>query len=684
VRNDPSDGRLLPAAWTLSAAGALAFACAIELAARQVIRESLVHALTGLPAPSATAVVTACAAVLLLAAAWLRSQRALGVSTVVGLALALSLTGGVALQQQLGARLGSDGFFYYAFLRSLVNDRDLDLANDYVLLGLSGSIVTARTVTGYAPTAWAVGPALAWMPFYAVGHLGARHLAGSGLPVATDGSSYPYRQAMCLAGLCYGLLGFWCCYRFAASFFAEHVAALATAALALGSFMTWYLVKEPTMSHATSMCVVAGFLLAWARMRGRRTAWQWALLGLLAGVMAATRWQNLLFTAFPAVEAVKAGVLARNAAERRATLVGPGVFAVAVLVGFGPQLAAWRAIYGSPFAVSPNSPEMFWTRPEIVRVLWSSRNGLFSSSPITYVAALGLVVSAVRARGAGWLPLAVFCVSIWVNASVEDWWGGTAYGARRFDSTIPLLVLGLAASMEALAGWVARRPMAPVAVLLGGLVLWNITAFGAALAGRFGGSMPQPFSEVSGVQARLAHRWFGYPFSYPANLAFAIRERVAPFRYDDFAFPMLEDPQRPYGRIDLGERDDSYVGDGWYQPESASDGASFRWSAARGELLVPLHHAAPVTAQLRVRPFSYPGASPTLIVGVNGRAFGPFPLTTEWQRVDFDTDVSDWRAGVNRVDLTWPGAQSPSRVKTGNDSRELGGMVDYVRIAVRP
>jgi hypothetical protein len=147
---------------------------------------------------------------------------------------------------------------------------------------------------------------------------------------------------------------------------------------------------------------------------------------------------------------------------------------------------------------------------------------------------------------------------------------------------------------------------------------------------------------------------------------------------------MLEDPSRPYGRIDLGERDESYVGDGWYGAESARGGRSFRWSAATGELLVPLHHAAPLTVQAQVRPFTYPGSTPTLIVRINGHGFGPFPLTRHWQRVEFATDASPWKAGVNRVELVWPGGGSPVRLKTGNDPRELGGMVDYLRIAVRP
>jgi hypothetical protein len=315
-------------------------------------------------------------------------------------------------------------------------------------------------------------------------------------------------------------------------------------------------------------------------------------------------------------------------------------------------------------------------------MLWSSRNGLFATSPVTYLAALGLVVFAIRDRAFGRLALAVFVLAVYVNASVEDWWGGVAFGARRFDGTVPLLVTGLAAAIDGLRRWVVKRPLAAVTVLLGALVLWNVTAMATAAAGRFVGSGPKSFGDLAVDQARTLSRWIGHPFSYPVNLIYAAREGVAPFRYDDFAFPMLGDPEQPYGRVDIGLRDEAYLGDGWYQADTLPDGTTARWSQATAEVLLPLDHAAPLTVQLRVKPFAYPGASLRLAVRVNGRHFGPFPLGADWQRVDFPTDASAWIAGVNRVRLVWLGAAVPAAVGINNDSRELGGAVDYVRIQV--
>src|SRR6185436_1821166 len=119
-----------------------------------------------------------------------------------------------------------------------------------------------------------------------------------------DGTSYPYRQSVCIAGLVYGLLGCWFAFRLARMFFPADVSSAAVIATVCGSFMAWYLVKEPSMTHAPSMAAVAGFAWLWAATRERRTTQQWIGLGAIAGFMTLLRWQNLLFAVLPASDAV--------------------------------------------------------------------------------------------------------------------------------------------------------------------------------------------------------------------------------------------------------------------------------------------------------------------------------------------------------------------------------------------
>src|SRR5258708_12150412 len=99
---------------------------------------------------------------------------------------------GVVGQMQLGARLQIHGFYYYAYLRSMAFDRDVDLTNDYRLLGMGDKAQLFQpTPTGHAQSAWTIGPAIVWSPFFAVGHVVARRLHAGGAAGAVDGPPCP-------------------------------------------------------------------------------------------------------------------------------------------------------------------------------------------------------------------------------------------------------------------------------------------------------------------------------------------------------------------------------------------------------------------------------------------------------------------------------------------------------------
>jgi hypothetical protein len=665
-------------------------ACGLELLARQLARRSLTVIIGRTEGPSFPALlgVAGLAAVVGMAFLWRRARRETGTAAkttdgVVRLALVTAFVFGLAAQQHLGARIQSDGFFYFAYLRSLAFDHDVDLTNDYQMIGVGADrAMGSPTETGYAHTAWSIGPAVLWSPFFAVGHGVAHVLLAANVPMNVDGTSFPYRQSVCVGSLFYALLGLWFCYRLASRFFEAALAGWAAALVGLGSFILWYAVKEPTMSHALSMAAVSAFLWAWVATGDHRRGWQWALAGALAGVMMAVRWQNLVFLALPAIDVVVA--LVRGDRQSRAPLVaGVAVAGASAVVAFLPQALAWQAIYGSPLAVSPLSPKMFWTHPQLVLALWSSRNGLFATSPVAYVAAIGLVAFAWRERRFGIRALLLFILAAYVNSVVADWWGGAAYGARRFDGTIPLLVVGMAAALDLGRSWLARRPLAGVVSAFALLVVWNLTCMAAALDGAYYLSSPRSFGQVGAEQARVLHRWIGYPFSYPMNLLHAARYGVAPARWDQLAFVFLTDPAMGYGRVDVGNNDDVYLGGGWHAVEKAPDGRTSRWTTASAEMLLPLDHAAPLTVQLQLTPFMYPNApAPQIRVLINGRVFGPFTLAPDWQRLDFPTEDAVWHSGVNRLQIEALTPASPARVGVSGDTRELGVAVDYIRLQV--
>jgi hypothetical protein len=656
--------------------------CAIELCSREVARRSLAALVTGHPPSTTTIVVAVLVAATVLLVLSTPRRRTLPV-------LALAFVVGIAAQLQLGARLQSDGFYYFAYLRSLAFDHDVDFNNDYRLLGLGDkTYLFNATPTGYAHSAWTIGPAFAWAPFFGAAHVVAQGLKRAGVEVATDGTSYPYRQAICVAGLFYGLLGCWFCCRIARRFFTTGVAAAATTFTAAGSFIVWYFVKEPSMTHSLAFASVAAFVWLWVATIDTRTRAQWAWLGVLAGFMALVRWQSALFAILPAWDAARAlwraiGQRDRAGAQR---VIGEGLlFLACAVIAFSPQMLAWKSIYGSYVARSPVGPAIRWGSPQIADILWSARNGLFSTSPILYLAAIGLAAFAIRQPAIGAPAIAAVALMVYFNAAIQDWWGSAAFGGRRFDGTLPLFVIGLAAFLDRGAVVVRRHAQAALAAGLSVLVLWNIALLAAAQAGvvRIGETLP--FDRAWAAQSHEFHRWFGNPFSYPANLLFALRNGVSVGDYDLLRMNrFLSDPLRPYGRIDIGEDDDWSAVDGWHAPER-EDSTTYRWASARARLRVALDHPARLRIDVRLHAFAFPGAPPQILtIDVNGTRCSPVVVGGEWQIAQCVLESSAWRSGVNAVVLEFSRADRPADVGIGGDTRALAAAVDYLRVTVVP
>jgi hypothetical protein len=187
----------------------------LELASRSVARASLFTSAVGTASPTLAVVATACGLAFLALAA-LRLGGRLTANAAAVVVLLMAFVAGMAGQLRVGARLQSDGFYYFAHLRSLWFDRDQDLTNDYRLLGLGDKAhLFTPTPTRHAQSAWTIGPSFVWAPFFAVGDRVARSLNAGGRLVAVDGTSFPYRQAVCVAGLAWGLVGLFFCFRLA-------------------------------------------------------------------------------------------------------------------------------------------------------------------------------------------------------------------------------------------------------------------------------------------------------------------------------------------------------------------------------------------------------------------------------------------------------------------------------------
>ena len=372
-------------------------------------------------------------------------------------------------------RATGDGRNYFSQVRSIVVDHDLDFANESA----------AFRDTGFTRV-FPVGAAVLWMPFYALLYawFGLLNLLGADLP--HDGYWNPYQQMVGLATLLYGYAGLFIAYRLARHMTGAGTALAAGVSICCGGFLIWYLTIEASYAHALSFAMVTAFLALWYTSRGVRSTGQWAALGAIAALMTMVRWQDVLWV-LPVMldEALDARrILRLRGLELRALLRDWALCIGTYLVVVVPQLLVWKANNGGFFTMPElMTSSQWWFDPKPIEVLFSSNHGLLAWNPIFYLALLGIPLLVRRQVRVGLLLLVGFTAQLYVISAVEDWWGGSAFGARRFDSTTFVFILGLALVLQL----IRRRPGIAVAAILSPLVALNVTF----IADIRGGQAPQ-------------------------------------------------------------------------------------------------------------------------------------------------------------------------------------------------
>lgn len=552
--------------------------------------------------------------------------------------------------QTVGDRLsGVDAMSYYAFLRSMLKDRDFDLANEYTRFGMIGRPDLSKpTKTGLRRSIYSVGPAVAWTPFFLLGEGFARVQAVLAGRADLSGYGRPHRNATALGSLLYGFGAILLIHSLLRRHFRE-ATALGAALLVWGAtFFHFYLVFQPLYANNTSTFLAAAILWLWDRDRERRGAWEAFFLGVVLGLAMCVRWQNGVLLALPGLE-----LLARWRREPRAlpqlaglgALVGLGTF-----IGAFPQMAAWKALYDVWVLPYPPHGADFvrLDHPWILETLFSSRHGLLSWTPALWAGYLGFV-PLLRRRPALALPLVPPLVLMtYVNMCAGDWWAGGSFSNRRFDSLLPLLALGFAASIDVARGQLRRRPGLAPGLAAVGVVAWNVTLVAQVQRGLLPADDTVAFPALAEGSARMVSASVGFPTTWPASWIFAWRHRRPPSQYEVLVGRYLFYRQNSLGpRVDLGEPEfERLLGEGWGPPASVG-GASGRRLLGRGRLFAPLD--VPEDLELRFRVSA--GAGGILRVLVNGRETGRFDVPEPRAIRSASAPAERWRRELNEVTL---------------------------------
>jgi hypothetical protein len=306
----------------------------------------------------------------------------------------------------------TDEVQYYAYLRSVYFDHDLDFRNEYEHFAAVGEqqqppdpavrnallhidAQNPNPATGKLRNVAPIGSAIMWAPGFVLADLGVRAANALGARIAADGYSRPYIWAVCFMSALYSLGGLLLSYRLARRFAGAFAAALATIAIWLASPLVMYTFVLMPWSHTSGFFLYALFLTVWLGPdEGRRTKdggqtisddthrssfvtphsspRRWALLGLIGGLMTITREQLGLLLVIPAAEAAityATLVRARRWDAVRHLLAGHALFVAVFATTLVPQLAAYQILNGRPLPSSTVGSKLIWCSPHFIDTL---------------------------------------------------------------------------------------------------------------------------------------------------------------------------------------------------------------------------------------------------------------------------------------------------------------------------
>src|SRR5438874_2971298 len=177
------------------------------------------------------------------------SGRILGAVDLYLLAVLLLLV--LIAQLKLNNGVTSDGALYFAHLRSLIFDHDLQIDAEIQFLGLPARPHHVIPI----------GPTILWAPLYLLVALGDWIGSRAGLWTRETGvalgSTGPYIQATFLASYATAAAGIVALHVRLRREFGGAIAFLTSLLIVGATTLLWYIVAEPSMTHAASFGAVA-------------------------------------------------------------------------------------------------------------------------------------------------------------------------------------------------------------------------------------------------------------------------------------------------------------------------------------------------------------------------------------------------------------------------------------------
>lgn len=452
----------------------------------------------------------------------------------------------------------SDGYYYYLYLPALFFT-SCDFGPFYKVYNavrFEKNIKTDKWENGFN-----VGSAVLWSPFFLSAHI----LYGKkfeSLPPYQRAFGTPYERFVCKGTFIYVWIGFILLFIWLLKKFNPLIALLAVLSMATASFMPWYYIKEPGMSHGNIFFICSILIVFWFWGYGEesvktRELWKYFIAGIILGIASATRLQVIFYSVIFILEFVRLIYQEKKNLKPilKRIILNSILLFIGFVIGFLPQMLSWKYIYGTYFTFPQGKNFIQYGRPLISNILFSSRNGLFTWSPIMYLATLSLLWLPIKMKFRGFILLSVIILQFYLNSCIEDWWCGYSFSLRRMASELPIWTIGLAFTYSFINEQIQKRPYLLSVIVISGIFLlfyffnpavnlsiseWSkLTSRSIPLDSLYSKVFTNRFSSIRNK--------YGTPLCFPINYIYSWKYGITPKEYETIIGQYFLDEEHNYG-----------------------------------------------------------------------------------------------------------------------------------------
>lgn len=309
----------------------------------------------------------------------------------------------------------------------------------------------AKTPTGGNVIKTSMGMSILYAPFFFLGHVAA--YIGD---YDTGGFSIPYKIALLMSSLFFLGVGLYFLNKILLRYFSILVTSITLFALVVGTNLLHYVTAEATMSHIYNFSLIAVFIYIIIKWYENQSMKNTLIIGFLLGLIVLIRPTNVIVLFIFILYDIKS----LNDLKDRISLFIRSytkliLIAICALLVWVPQMLYWKSVSGQFLYFSYGEERFFFNNPQIIRGLFSYRNGWLVYTPLMIFAILGLILLWKKQRQFFW-PILIFLVmNVYIITSWWNWWYGGSFGLRAFIDSYSLLAIPLAAFLS----WFLNRKL---------------------------------------------------------------------------------------------------------------------------------------------------------------------------------------------------------------------------------